>query len=195
MNDLGNPYLSLLLYCILLYTGSSSINWLAVSCILTATLWDTDFKCKSCTHFMCLIINHFVTVTIMYYSNLQVNYMVVVWSLRLLSCSKCFVCLCLFQPRHCFLVGVNKSYVIATSDLWLFIDASNLLPSLPTPLPYIYILGGGDSSVVRAPDSWLKGRGFESLLERRENFLLQGRLSVLTLISVSVPPPCYHNST
>ena len=48
--------------------------------------------------------------------------------------------------------------------------------------------GGGDSSVVRAPDSWLKGRGFESLLERRENFLLQGRLSVLTLISVSVPP-------
>ena len=55
--------------------------------------------------------------------------------------------------------------------------------------------GGGDSSVVRAPDSLLKGRGFESLLERRENFLLQGRLSVLTLISVSVPPPCYRSST
>ena len=55
--------------------------------------------------------------------------------------------------------------------------------------------GGGDSSVVRAPDSRLKGRGFESLLERRENFLLQGRLSVLTLISVSVPPPCYRRST
>ena len=32
------------------------------------------------------------------------------------------------------------------------------------------VAGGGDSSVVRAPDSWLKGRGFESLLERRENF-------------------------
>ena len=42
--------------------------------------------------------------------------------------------------------------------------------------------------MVRAPDSWLKGRRFESLLGRRENFLLQGRLSVLTLISVSVPP-------
>ena len=42
-----------------------------------------------------------------------------------------------------------------------------------------HFCGGGDSSVVRAPDSWLKGRGFESLLERRENFLLQGRLSVL----------------
>ena len=38
---------------------------------------------------------------------------------------------------HCSLVGVNKSYVMATSDLWLFIHASNLLPWLPTPLPYI----------------------------------------------------------
>ena len=38
---------------------------------------------------------------------------------------------------HCFLVGANKSYVIATSDLRLFfIHASNLLPSLPTALPY-----------------------------------------------------------
>ena len=106
------------------YTGSSSVNWLAVSCILTVTLWDTGFKCKSSTPFMCLIINHFV----MYYSNPQVNYMVtvfirlviaVVYTLHLLSCSKCFVCLCLFQYRHCFLVGwcTNKSYVIATSDL------------------------------------------------------------------------------
>ena len=34
--------------------------------------------------------------------------------------------------------------------------------------------GGGDSSVVRAPDSWLKGRGFESLLERREKFSSPG---------------------
>ena len=39
-----------------------------------------------------------------------------------------------------------------------------------------------DGSVVRAPDSWLKGRGFESRQERRDNFLLQGQLSVLTLI-------------
>ena len=52
-----------------------------------------------------------------------------------------------------WLVGTNKSYVIAISDLWLFIHASNLLPlnspphsptyiftpQLPTPLPYIYI--------------------------------------------------------
>ena len=54
---------------------------------------------------------------------------------------------------------------------------------------------GGDSSVVRAPDLWSKGRKFESLQERRENFLLPGRLSVLTLISVSVPPLCYRSST
>ena len=92
-----------------------------------------------------LMINHFA----MYYSNLQVNYMVtvfirlviaVVYTLHLLSCSKCFVCLCLFQYRHCFLVGwcTNKSYVIATSDLWLFIHASNLLSLYsPSPLPYI----------------------------------------------------------
>ena len=39
-----------------------------------------------------------------------------------------------------------------------------------------------------------KGRGFESLQQRWENFPLQGQLSVLTLISVSVPPPCYRRS-
>ena len=56
-------------------------------------------------------------------------------------------------------------------------------------------VGSGDSSVVRASVSWLKGPGFDSLQERRENFLLQGQLSVLTLISVSVPTPCYRSST
>ena len=34
--------------------------------------------------------------------------------------------------------------------------------------------GSSDSSVVRAPDLWSKGYGFESLQERRENFLLHG---------------------
>ena len=55
-------------------------------------------------------------------------------------------------------------------------------------------LWGRDSSVVRVLDSRLKGHRFESLQERRENFLLQGQLSVLTLISVSIPPPCYRSS-
>ena len=68
---------------------------------------------------------------------------------------------------------------------------------LPPPLTHTHTQasGGGDSSVVRAPDTWLKGHGFESLQERRDNFLLQGWLSVLALLSVSVPPPCYHSST
>ena len=48
-------------------------------------------------------------------------------------------CLCIwFRGEPTLFPGwcKNKSYVIATSDLWLFIHASNLLPSLPTPLPY-----------------------------------------------------------
>ena len=40
-----------------------------------------------------------------------------------------------------------------------------------------------------------KVAGSNPWLERRENFLLQGQLSVLTLISVSIPPPCYRSST
>ena len=53
---------------------------------------------------------------------------------------------------------------------------------------YIYTELCGNSSVVRAPDSWSKGRGFESRQERRENLLLQGQLSVLTLILISFHP-------
>ena len=45
-----------------------------------------------------------------------------------------------------------------------------------------------DSSVVNALDSRLKGRRFESLQKRRENFLLQGQLSVLTLIRYPFHP-------
>ena len=40
----------------------------------------------------------------------------------------------------------------------------------------------GESSAVWAPDSWSKGCEFESPQERWENYLLQGELSVLTLI-------------
>ena len=39
-----------------------------------------------------------------------------------------------------------------------------------------------DSLLVRAPDSGSTGCGFESGQERRENFLLQSQLCVLTLI-------------
>ena len=53
--------------------------------------------------------------------------------------------------------------------------------------------GERSSSMVRAPDSWWEGRGFESRQERRENVLLLDQLSVLALISVSIPSPCYHS--
>ena len=60
--------------------------------------------------------------------------------------------------------------------------------------PSEYNHGERDSSVVRALDLRLKSCGFESLQEWWENFILQGRLSVLTFISVSLPPPCYRSS-
>ena len=72
---------------------------------------------------MCLIINHFVTVTIMYYSNLQVNYMVTVFIryLLLFSLYVCFHVLnvlfaCVFPEidTASWLVQIK---VIATSDL------------------------------------------------------------------------------
>ena len=43
--------------------------------------------------------------------------------------------------------------------------------------------------------SWLKGHGFELPQLWWENFVVQDKLSVLTLILVSVPPLCYHSST
>ena len=54
--------------------------------------------------------------------------------------------------------------------------------------------GSRNSSVVRAKVLWSKGRGFESLQERWEDFLLQGQLSVVTLVSVSFPPLCFCRS-
>ena len=50
------------------------------------------------------------------------------------------------------------------------------------------ISGSGNSLVVRASDSWLKGPRFKSQQERRENFLLQGPLSVLTYFSIHSTP-------
>ena len=49
---------------------------------------------------------------------------------------------------------------------------------------YAGICNNNGRRVVRAPDSWSKGRGFESLQERRENFLFQGQLSVLTYFGI-----------
>ena len=55
-----------------------------------------------------------------------------------------------------------------------------------------WVLKRAENSAIKAITNKSK---IESLQERRENFLLRGRLSVLTLISVFVPPPGYHSST
>ena len=58
------------------------------------------------------------------------------------------------ERLHGFLVGwcTNNSYVIATSDLWLFIHASNLLPSTPHPTSLHYYqsncLQAGTSNIL-----------------------------------------------
>ena len=46
---------------------------------------------------------------------------------------------------------------------------------------------GGDNSVVRVPDSLLKGCGFE-FLQEWQNFLLQGRLSLLNSFGIRSTP-------
>ena len=53
---------------------------------------------------------------------------------------------------------------------------------------YQYPHGSRDSLLVRAPDSWSKGCEFESRRQRRENFLLQSQLCVLTLIRCPYHP-------
>ena len=49
-------------------------------------------------------------------------------------------------------------------------------------------VGSRDSLLVRAPDSSSKGCEFKSRQERRENFLLQRQLCVLTLIRCPFHP-------
>ena len=99
-----------------------------------------------------------------------------------------------FQPMRMLASPVTwiwfLEWILMTSVMWLYSQPMRIADTISD-----MTMRGRDSSVVRAPNSWLKGRGFESPQERRENFLLQGRLSVLTLISVSVPPPCYRSST
>ena len=65
-----------IVYCYILEVHKL-IDW--PSLVYSPRHCETGVKCKSYAQFMCLVINHFVTVTIMYYSNLQVNYMVTVF--------------------------------------------------------------------------------------------------------------------
>ena len=60
---------------------------------------------------------------------------------------------------------------------------------------------GQDMCIIKGHRGWLSGYSAGLVTERSrvripaeaagEYFLLRGQLSVLTLISVSVPPPCY----
>ena len=86
------------------------------------------------------------------------------------------------------------SWERSASQDWVWPSSTRTWPHFTAGTSQPHNQGGRDSSVVRVPDSWLKGHGFESLQERQENFLLQGWLSVLTLISVSVLLPCYCSS-
>ena len=86
------------------------------------------------------------------------------------------------------------SSLMAVSSAGNDLDVISFPPGQSVPLWCKYMELGA-SSVVRVSDSWSKGPGFESWQERWKNFFLQGQLSLLTLISVSVPPLCYRSST
>ena len=112
----------------------------------------------------------------------------------IIPCARCLTicrlsCLSYFLSSDCLTVCTEETSGSITSHkqlcvMLLFCQCTQDCTGFHTWT----LTGSGGSSVVRAPDSWSKGRGFESLLGRRENFLLQGQLSVLTLISVPVPP-------
>ena len=84
------------------------------------------------------------------------------------------------------------SLIPAFKRMYFWLQWTSLVVDEHTPL---LVLGSGNSSVVRALDSWLKGCRFESLQEQQKNFILQGQLSVLTFYSSIHSTPCYHSST
>ena len=91
----------------------------------------------------------------------------------------------------------SKWKVCETRNTWYFQDLLNNYSNLIIYKAHHLVRhwGSGDSTVVRASDSWSKGPGFESQQERQENILLQGQHFVQTFISVSVVPhPCYRSS-
>ena len=85
----------------------------------------------------------------------------------------------------------RKALISISKQPWKLLKTKPLKTGRPKNKPWLKKL---TSEWILAPQTAQKTTT-QSLLERRENFLLQGRLSVLTLISVSVPPPCYHSST
>ena len=96
-------------------------------------------------------------------------------------------CLVLHHHRSITWIFIGQIvYVIRVDPLYFRTKSTSIASNKFTSSGYddvtkIY-LGSGDSSVVRTPNSWLKGHGFESW---QENFPLQN-LFVLFLILVSV---------
>ena len=58
---------------------------------------------------------------------------------------------------------------------------------------YALCVGGWNSSVGRAQDSWPKGLSLNTGRSSGRIFFL--RLDFLCWLSISVPPPCYHSGT
>ena len=79
---------------------------------------------------------------------------------------------------HCALRDLTVCCRNEKVDLWICFAC---WPFLTVPSP-----GSGDGPVVRAPDSWSKGRGFESRQERRENFFPMVNFLCWLFISVFV---------
>ena len=113
----------------------------------------------------------------------------VVWS----STVHCYTCVCVWNLKR----PLTRSFRPCSSQRpaaegWGWPSRASRYRTEGWPAQTIW---SGDSSVVRVPDLWWKGRRLKSLQERWENFLLRGQLSVLTLILLSVPPLCYCSST
>ena len=105
-----------------------------------------------------------------------------------------FVCCCCNQ--WCFMIGVSVWWVYLAPENIPSATVLTLGNEVVLYCSYVYLgVAWIAQWIERRTQAWSRSRGFESWQERRENFLLRGQLSVLTLISVSVPPPCYRHCT
>ena len=94
-----------------------------------------------------------------------------------------FVCMHVCVIVRLTVNAVSLHYLLLMSDYIAWDSNSNFLHLQRMNKCTWFLIG---SSV---PDLWSKWRGFKSPPEWWKNFLLQGQLSVQTLILVSIPPP------